>query len=153
MRRVVFTGIGIVSCIGNDKDTVLESLQQGRSGITFSEVQKDMGFRSHVHGKPEIDLSAAIDRRWLRFMGDGAAYNYIAMEQAIADFPGSGGSDRSTGSSSASLTMLGEGGVEELIPKAKTQGLDVVLYFKIRVVKSTRTGLVTNITVIKVVEM
>ena len=85
MKRIVITGIGIVSCIGNDKDEVLDSLRQGRSGITFSEEYRDMGFRSHVHGKPKIDLSAAIDRRWLRFMGDGAAYNYIAMEQAIAD--------------------------------------------------------------------
>ena len=85
MRRVVITGIGIVSCIGNDKDTVLESLKEGRSGITFSEEQKDMGFRSHVHGKPDIDLKEAVDRRWLRFMGDGAAFNFIAMEQAIAD--------------------------------------------------------------------
>ena len=85
MRRVVITGIGIVSCIGNDKDTVRESLKEGRSGITFSEVQKDMGFRSHVWGRPDIDLKEAVDRRWLRFMGEGAAYNYVAMEQAITD--------------------------------------------------------------------
>jgi 3-oxoacyl-[acyl-carrier-protein] synthase-1 len=85
MRRVVVTGIGIVSCIGNDKDTVSESLKEGRSGITFSEKQKEMGFRSHVWGRPDIDLKEAVDRRWLRFMGEGAAYNYVAMEQAIAD--------------------------------------------------------------------
>ncbi len=85
MRRVVITGIGIVSCIGNDKDTVLESLKKGRSGITFSEEQKDMGFRSHVWGRPDIDLKEAVDRRWLRFMGEGAAFNFVAMEQAIAD--------------------------------------------------------------------
>ena len=85
MRRVVITGIGIVSCIGNDKDTVLESLKEGRSGITFSEEYKDMGFRSHVWGRPEVDLKEAVDRRWLRFMGEGAAYNYVAMQQAIAD--------------------------------------------------------------------
>ena len=85
MRRVVVTGIGIVSCIGNDKDTVSGSLKEGRSGITFSEKQKEMGFRSHVWGRPDIDLKEAVDRRWLRFMGEGAAYNYVAMEQAIAD--------------------------------------------------------------------
>jgi 3-oxoacyl-[acyl-carrier-protein] synthase-1 len=85
VKRVVITGIGIVSCIGNNKDEVLESLRDGKSGITFSEEYRDMGFRSHVHGKPDIDLDAAIDRRVKRFMGDGAAYNYIAMEQAIAD--------------------------------------------------------------------
>ena len=85
MRRVVVTGIGIVSCIGNDKDTVSESLKEGRSGITFSEKQKEMGFRSHVWGRPDIDLKEAVDRRWLRFMGEGAAYNYVAMEQAVTD--------------------------------------------------------------------
>ncbi len=85
MRRVVVTGIGIVSCIGNDKDAVLESLKEGRSGITFSEEFKEMGFRSHVWGMPDIGLKEMVDRRWLRFMGAGAAYNYVAMEQAIAD--------------------------------------------------------------------
>ena len=85
MRRVVVTGIGIVSCIGNDKDTVSESLKEGRSGITFSEKQKEMGFRSHVWGRPDIDLKEAVHRRWLRFMGEGAAYNYVAMEQAVTD--------------------------------------------------------------------
>ena len=85
MRRVVVTGMGIVSSIGNNKAEVLESLRQGRSGITFSEVYRDMGFRSHVHGSLKIDPDEAVDRRWRRFMGDGAAYNYIAMQEAIAD--------------------------------------------------------------------
>jgi 3-oxoacyl-[acyl-carrier-protein] synthase-1 len=85
MRRVVVTGMGIVSCIGNSKQEVTESLRQGRSGITFSEEYRDMGFRSHVHGAPNIDLAEVVDRRWRRFMGDGAAYNYVALEQAIAD--------------------------------------------------------------------
>jgi 3-oxoacyl-[acyl-carrier-protein] synthase-1 len=85
MRRVVVTGMGIVSCIGNNTEEVTESLKEGRSGITFSEVYRDMGFRSHVHGAPTLDLSEAVDRRWRRFMGDGAAYNYVALEQAIAD--------------------------------------------------------------------
>ena len=85
MRRVVVTGMGIVSSIGNNKAEVLDSLRQGRSGITFSEVYRDMGFRSHVHGSLKIDPDEAVDRRWRRFMGDGAAYNYIAMQEAIAD--------------------------------------------------------------------
>lgn len=85
MRRAVITGIGIVSSIGNNKEEVLDSLRSCRSGISFSEEYKEMGFRSHVHGAPKIDLAEAIDRKLKRFMGDGAAYNYIAMEEAIAD--------------------------------------------------------------------
>ena len=85
MRRIVVTGMGIVSSIGNNKAEVLDSLRQGRSGITFSEVYRDMGFRSQVHGSLKIDPDEAVDRRWRRFMGDGAAYNYIAMQEAIAD--------------------------------------------------------------------
>ena len=85
MRKVVVTGMGIVSSIGNNADEVTDSLKKGRSGITFCEEYRDMGFRSHVQGVPKIDLESAVDRRWRRFMGDGAAYNYVAMEQAIAD--------------------------------------------------------------------
>ena len=85
MRRVVVTGIGIVSCIGNDQDAVTQSLKEGKSGIVFAPKYAEMGFRSHIHGQPNIDLDAAIDKRVKRFMGDGAAYNYIAMQQAIAD--------------------------------------------------------------------
>jgi 3-oxoacyl-[acyl-carrier-protein] synthase-1 len=85
MRRVVVTGLGVVSSIGNNKAEVLDSLRRGRSGITFSEVYREMGFRSQVHGSLKIDLDQTVDRRWRRFMGDGAAYNYIAMQEAIAD--------------------------------------------------------------------
>ncbi len=85
MRRVVVTGLGIVSSIGNSKDEVVDSLRQGRSGITLSEEYRDMGFRSHVYGKPKVDLDASVDRKLRRFMGDGAAYNYLAMQQAIVD--------------------------------------------------------------------
>ena len=84
-RRAVITGIGIVSCIGNTQDEVLESLRNGRSGISHSDDYEERGFRSHVHGKPNIDVSDHIDKKLLRFMGDGAAYNYIAMQQAIDD--------------------------------------------------------------------
>lgn len=84
-RRVVVTGMGIVSCIGNDVQAVLASLKEGKSGITFSPEYAEMGFRSHVHGKPNINLDELIDRRVKRFLGDSAAYTHIAMEQALAN--------------------------------------------------------------------
>ena len=85
MKRVVVTGLGIVSSIGNNSTEVIDSLKEGRSGLSFSQVYADLGFRSHVHGAINIDLDEAIDRKVKRFMGDGAAFNYIAMQQAIAD--------------------------------------------------------------------
>ncbi len=85
MKRVVVTGLGIVSSIGNNSEEVVESLKQGRSGISFAQVYADLGFRSHVHGAINIDLDEFIDRKVKRFMGDGAAFNYIAMQQAITD--------------------------------------------------------------------
>lgn len=85
MRRVVVTGIGIVSCIGNDIPTVLESLKEGRSGITFNPVYEEMGLRAHISGRVDINFEEHIDRKVLRFMGDAAAYGYIAMDQAIKD--------------------------------------------------------------------
>ena len=84
-RRAVITGMGIVSSIGNDKSEVLTSLREGRSGISFAQEYHDMGFRSHVYGAPDIDLDERIDRKLRRFMGDGAAFNYIAMLEAIED--------------------------------------------------------------------
>ncbi|MBN8521285.1 MAG: beta-ketoacyl-ACP synthase I [Alphaproteobacteria bacterium] len=84
-KRIVVTGLGIISCIGNDKDTVLAALKAGKSGLSFSQEYADMGFRSQVVGKPDVNLEEKIDKRVLRFMGDGAAYNHLAMEQAIAD--------------------------------------------------------------------
>ncbi|MCX4193337.1 beta-ketoacyl-ACP synthase I [Methylophaga sp. OBS1] len=85
MRRVVVTGLGITSCLGLDAETVTESLRQGRSGIRFKQDYADMGFRSHVAGTIDIDFKEYIDRKTLRFMGDAAAYSYIAMQQAIDD--------------------------------------------------------------------
>lgn len=85
MKRVVVTGLGIVSSIGNNKQEVLESLKNGRSGLTFSQEYADLGFRSHVHGAMDIDIAAHIDRKVKRFMGGAAAYNYIAMQEAIED--------------------------------------------------------------------
>ncbi len=85
MKRVVVTGLGIVSSIGNNQKDVVDSLKEGRSGIVFADVYQEMGFRSHVHGAINIDLDEFIDRKIKRFMGDGAAFNYIAMQQAIDD--------------------------------------------------------------------
>ena len=114
MRRVVVTGMGIVSSIGNDKKEALASLREGRSGITFSEEYRELGFRSHVHGAIKIDLDTVVDRRVRRFMGDGAAYNYLAMEQAIAD---AGLEDHEVSSERTGLVM-GSGG-----PSTKDQVL------------------------------
>ena len=84
-RRVVITGLGIVSCLGNDAESVCRSLYEGRSGIGMRQEQIDMGMRSHVAGAPQVDIPALVDRKQLRFMGDAAAYAYIAMQQAIDD--------------------------------------------------------------------
>ena len=85
MRRVVVTVIGIVSCLGNDKYAVLDSLREGRSGIKHNASYEEIGMRSQISGSVEIDTVAMIDRKILRFMGDASAYRYIAMEQAFAD--------------------------------------------------------------------
>jgi 3-oxoacyl-[acyl-carrier-protein] synthase-1 len=106
MRRVVVTGLGIVSSIGNNKDEVIESLKAGRSGIRFCETYADMGFRSHVHGDIKLDLDTALDRKVRRFMGDGAAFNYIAMQEAIAD----AGLNESEISNERTGLIMGSGG-------------------------------------------
>ncbi len=85
MRRVVITGMGIISPIGNSVAEVETSLRAGKSGITFAPEYAKHGFRSQVHGKPDIVLEDHIDKRQLRFMGPTAAYAYLAMEQAVAD--------------------------------------------------------------------
>ncbi|MDI5922472.1 beta-ketoacyl-ACP synthase I [Halomonas sp. LR5S13] len=85
MRRVVVTGLGIVSCLGNDAQQVLEALRSGRSGIRFKEDYAERGFRSQVAGSVDIDLDALIDRKLRRFMGDAAAFAYVSMAQAIED--------------------------------------------------------------------
>lgn len=84
-RRVVITGLGVVSCLGNSRPAVLDSLKQGRSGIRFNEKFQEMGLRSQVSGSVDIDLSEHIDRKARRFMGDAAAYAYVAMRDAIED--------------------------------------------------------------------
>ena len=85
MKRVAVTGMGIVSCLGNNKQAVLESLRNGKSGIQFKEEYQEIGMRSHIAGSVHIDLDDFIDRKVKRFMGEAAAYAYIAMQQAIAD--------------------------------------------------------------------
>jgi 3-oxoacyl-[acyl-carrier-protein] synthase-1 len=98
--------MGIISCIGNDIQSVLASLKAGKSGITKDETYAEMGFRSQVSGKPDINLEEAIDKRLLRFMGDGAAYNHLAMEQAIAD----SGLEESQVSNERTGIIMGSGG-------------------------------------------
>lgn len=85
MRRVAITGIGIVSCIGNSITEVSESLKNGKSGISRADKYVELGFRSQIYGMPSLDIEACVDKRVRRFMGEGAAWNYVAMEQAIAD--------------------------------------------------------------------
>jgi 3-oxoacyl-[acyl-carrier-protein] synthase-1 len=85
VKRVVITGLGIVCSIGNNKQEVLESLRQGHSGIEFHQEYADLGFRTHVHGAIHIDLNALIEKKVKRFMGDAAAFSYLAMREAIAD--------------------------------------------------------------------
>ena len=85
MRRVAITGIGIVSCIGNTTAEVSDSLKNGKSGISRADKYVELGFRSQIYGMPTLDIEAAVDKRVRRFMGEGAAWNYVAMEQAIAD--------------------------------------------------------------------
>ena len=106
MRRVVITGLGIVSPIGNNAGEVTESLRAGRSGIVFAPEYAEHGFRSQVHGMPQIKLEDHIDKRNLRFMGPGAAYNFIAMEQAIQD----SGLEESDVSNPRTGLIMGSGG-------------------------------------------
>lgn len=110
MKRVVVTGMGIVSCLGNDKDAVLDALRAGRSGIKFQETYKEMGFRSHVAGSVDINLSELIDRKVLRFMGDAAAYAYLSMQQAIVD---SGLSEEQVSNERTGIIM-GSGGASSM---------------------------------------
>src|SRR6516162_1183365 len=85
MRRVVVTGMGIVSSIGNNTQEVLASLREAKSGIVRADKYAELGFRCQVHGSPNLDAESMIDRRAMRFLGEGAAWNHIAMEQAIRD--------------------------------------------------------------------
>jgi 3-oxoacyl-[acyl-carrier-protein] synthase-1 len=142
MKRVVVTGLGIVSSIGNNRNEVVDSLKQGRSGITFAPVYEEMGFRSQVHGAINIDLDAFIDRKIKRFMGDGAAFNYIAMQQAIDD---SGLEDADISNFRTGLVM-GSGGpstsnIVEAADILRTKGIKKVgPYMVPRAMSSTNTA-------------
>lgn len=106
MRRVVVTGLGIISPIGNNADEVTQSLRDGKSGIVAAPEYAELGFRSQVYGKPQINVEEHIDKRNLRFMGPGAAYNFLAMQQAIAD----AGLEESDVSNERSGLVVGSGG-------------------------------------------
>ncbi len=106
MRRVVVSGMGIVSSIGNNTQEVLASLREGRSGVAFAEKYKELGFRCQVHAAPDPDPADALERRTTRFMGRGAAWNYIAMQQAIQD----SGLEESDVSNERTGIIMGSGG-------------------------------------------
>jgi 3-oxoacyl-[acyl-carrier-protein] synthase-1 len=118
-KRVVITGLGIVSCLGNDADTVSKSLYEGRSGITVNQEQIDIGMRSHVSGCPIIDIETHIDRKQLRFMGNAAAYAYIAMQRAIND----AGLQESEVSNERAGIIAGSGGASSL---SQTEASDIM---------------------------
>ena len=106
MKRVVVTGIGIVSCLGNNQEEVYQSLLNSKSGISFCEDYKEHNLKSHIHGKPSIDLKDHVDRKTMRFMGSGSAYNYIAMKEAIKD----SGLDEKDISNVSTGIVMGSGG-------------------------------------------
>lgn len=107
MRRAVITGMGVVSCIGNDKESVVESLKAGRSGIRAKDDYREMGLRSTIAGQIDLNPADIIDRKTLRFMGNAAAYGYIAMDRAIID----AGLEESDVSNPRTGIIMGSGGV------------------------------------------
>ena len=106
MKRVVVTGVGIVSCLGNNQDEVYNSLINSKSGISFCEEYKEHNLKSHIHGKPKIKIEDHIDRKIIRFMGSGSAYNYIAMKEAVKD----SGLDEKDVSNVSTGIVMGSGG-------------------------------------------
>ena len=106
MKRVVVTGIGVVSCLGNNQEKVYQSLINSKSGITFCKEYKEYNLKSNIHGKPNIKLEDYIDRKIIRFMGDGSAYNYVAMNEAVKD---SGLEEKEVSNTSTGMIM-GSGG-------------------------------------------
>jgi len=123
MRRVVVTGMGIVSSIGNNTQEVLASLREAKSGIVKADKYAELGFRCQVHGAPTLDAAEAVDRRAIRFLGGGAAWNHVAMEQAIRD---SGVEEKDISNERTGIVM-GSGGpstraVVEAADTARTKG-------------------------------
>lgn len=142
MKRVVVTGLGIVSSIGNNRAEVVDSLRRGRSGISFAKDYCELGFRSHVHGAVNIDIDTFIDRKIKRFMGDGAAFNYIAMRQAIDD----AGLDDTEVSNIRTGLVMGSGGpsTSNLVEAAdilRSKGVKQVGPYRVpRTMSSTNTA-------------
>jgi 3-oxoacyl-[acyl-carrier-protein] synthase-1 len=142
MKRVVVTGLGIVSSIGNNQQEVVKSLKNGRSGIVFSEIYKEMGLRSQVEGAIKIELDNLIDRKVRRFMGDGAAFNYVAMQQAIDD----SGLEESEISNFRTGLVMGSGGpstanVVEAADILREKGVKQVGPYRVpRTMSSTNTA-------------
>src|SRR5262250_1666691 len=123
MRRVVVTGMGIVSSIGNNTQEVLASLREAKSGIVRADRYAELGFRCQVHGAPTLEASDAIDRRAMRFLGGGAAWNHVAMEQAIRD----AGLEESEVSHERTGIIMGSGGpstraIVEAADNARSRG-------------------------------
>lgn len=147
MRRVVVTGLGIVSSIGNNKQEVTQSLLETQSGITFAEEYKKMGLRSQVHGNPKLDYKEHIDRRVYRFMGEAAAYSYLAMQQAVVDAQ----LDEKTISNERTGMIVGSGGAsnQDVVESAdilRAQGVKKIGPFRVtRTMGSTTSAcLATN---------
>ncbi|MCC6296907.1 MAG: beta-ketoacyl-ACP synthase I, partial [Pseudomonadales bacterium] len=107
MRRAVITGMGIVSCLGNDVDTVTAALRAGRSGIRTMPIYREMGLKSQIAGQIDLDPTELIDRKHLRFMSTAAVYGYVAMQQAIAD----SGLDQHQVSNPRTGIIMGSGGI------------------------------------------
>ena len=123
MRRVVVTGMGIVSSIGNNTQEVLASLREAKSGIVRADKYAELGFRCQVHGAPTLDAGDAVDRRAMRFLGGGAAWNHVAMEQAIRD----AGLEAGEISNEMTGIIMGSGGpstraIVEAADTARTKG-------------------------------
>ena len=106
MKKVVVTGLGIVSCLGNNQEEVYQSLLNSKSGISFSEEYKEYNLKSHIHGKPKIKIEDHIERKTMRFMGSGSAYNFIAMKEALKD----SGLDEKDVSNNLTGIVMGSGG-------------------------------------------
>src|ERR1700710_1267382 len=123
MRRVVVSGMGIVTSIGNNTQEVLASLREAKSGVVRADKYAELGFRCQVHGAPTLDPSEAVDRRAMRFLGGGAAWNHVAMEQAIRD----AGLEEGEISHERTGIIMGSGGpstraVVEAAAPARTKG-------------------------------
>ena len=107
MRRAVITGMGVVSCLGNDTSSVLDALRNGRSGIRPKPLYAEMGLKSQISGQLELDPKDHIDRKHLRFMSNAATYGYVAMQQAIDD----AGLEKNDISNPRTGIIMGSGGI------------------------------------------